>query len=367
MNTTIPKLFHGRLRWLLIIGLLVPATLAAEPETIDEPVAGGNESPFDDFRALDGLERPDSNDIDDIDEPAVDVVPEIDDFEAPDEPVLLRLDYDEAISYEVANRFQMEFEENPDFRQRFHSDMAIDYRPIDATTRDQLPVWESTSLADDRDPTGQRLLATISDYSAGIDAPHALDSPTWSYQLFRNARFSFRITDRGDVNDLRFHPPTNPVLRSSVEELVSLLATSHPALPQQPVEPGDHWTDTVDISLDDETEISETELGQTIELRYDFTDWVPCGNTACALIHVGQDIEATGFMKVRRYATNTTSSAVGAGAFLFDVEQGRIVQSDFNITADSSRLSERDTDEGTETADEMDMEMEVDSVMKLVE
>lgn len=317
-------------RWLVVLLLLLlPLPLIADPGASPEDSEDRPASPFDEFQRGDEYD-PSATISSGAMEPR-DVVPRDGLAEdPPEEAVSLRFRFDSPTRYRVNNTSRMGFEDRPGFRQVYNSGLSIEYRPISQLQRDLFPQWPmEVELSEAPEVLGQPILVTISAFSASFDQPFPLQDTARTHQLLKDAAFSYRITDRGNVSDLRIHPPTSPLARSSIEEVVRLLAASHPLLPEDDVEPGDSWSHTISLEADDEGVIKTHE----VELTYTFDKWSRCGLHFCAVIDVDQEMKAAGRMVQSNQETRSATAGTSTGSFLFDPQEGRIIRSRWDLDA----------------------------------
>lgn len=280
----------------------------------------------------------------------------------PEDPVQLRFQLDDPLTYDVHSRLHIEYPERPDLHPHYESSFVVDYEPLTETGRALLPSWAMNVGENDVDPAdGFPVVATVSGFSARFDHPPALTDPGLHYQLLRQATFSYRLGARGGVSDVRVHPPTNPVIRTSVEELVRLLAVSHPPFPDHSVEPGERWSDTAKLSMG----VDDFEITQQLNAEYHFTRWIPCRDGYCALIDVEQDLDARARYAVGRLVTHTESEGTARGRLLFDPDRGHLVDARWEIDLTGHTHTKRHTDDATETTVEVPFELDVETTFKL--
>lgn len=283
----------GLHKWLLVAVILLPTTLSAEPT---------------------------------------------DRLVAPAEPVELRFSFDEPIRYDVRTKLGMEYAEQPELEPNYQSTMTVEYRHFPRQSRDLMPHWPMhiEALADES-PRGTPVVATISEFSGAFDSPDELTESANHYQLLSDAVFSYRLTPRGTVTDVRVHPPTNPQARASVEELVRLLAMSHPALPEEAVEPGDRWSDQIDLTAED----GVVEQHLDLKLDYHFKEWTRCEQAFCAVIDIDQKMTARGQFAAGHLQTDSDATGSGKGRIVFNPSAGKIVESSWDIDVQGSTQTER--------------------------
>ena len=266
------------------------------------------------------------------------------DFGPPEEPVVLRFQWNEPLRYEIDNQITTSFEESSDLRQVYSTRMVIDYRPLSRTHRQLLPHWplslERDNGADRRDQNHSHhraLLARLEEVSSGFEEPEALSQPQRSYQLLKNATFSFQISPRGLIRDPRIHPPTSPLVRTTLEEVVHLFSDSHPLLPEEPVAPGAEWHHSIHFSMSD----SSVQKTQETEFTYRFARWTPCENNWCAVIEVIQEIRAEALVVTGERELRTSSQGEAKGVILFHPQRGKVLASQWFLDL-------RGTSRGTE-------------------
>lgn len=351
-----------KLPWMLIVLFVVPATLFAHPEVddIDALDASLDESPFDDFEPLDGFETSPSG-IAPI--PDVGDLERGDNAEPPDAAVSLRFDFDQTKTYKIRNGLRIHYDHPGDFAPVYQSGLFVEYYPIDADTRDEMSYWpvDIDTEAGDADDDGRLVRVTVGGALGVFDEPEAFSNTTSVHPLLRNATLTFRITDRGAIDDVRIHPPTNPLLRSSIEEVIRLLAASHPPLPDDDVNPGDEWTQTVEWSAQDDT----GELEHSVQLHYIFERWAPCDDAFCAIIDVKKDVEAAGIYRSGTLQTDSSSVGDGAGRIVFDANEGRVVDAQWNLDARTATLTTRKNDPDSAPVNDFGFDMEVDTAITL--
>lgn len=275
------------------------------------------DTPFGDFPRLE-TEKSDTP-VFQSDDPDVWETPEAQ--AEPDGPVELRLDPTEPVSYEVVSQMMLGFEHREHFQPEYRSGLVVEYRPISQRQRDRLPSWRPDETASTTE--GTPIIATVTDYSALFEHPTGLDNPDWMHSLLREATFSFRLTARGTVGDLRVHPPTNPLVRASIEDLTRLISQTQPPLPDQPVEPGDSWSDTVTVEVAD----GETDRHSGTDIEYTFQRWQRCPSGYCAVIEVDYQLEADGRLQPVHLHTETEAAGEARALLVFDPHKGRIVAS----------------------------------------
>ena len=340
------------LRITVVALLLLPVTLSAEPDT------PADTSPFDDFPQLDDRTG-------DTPPVAADRLPPLaapDDGEEdpPAEPVELRLDLDESLTYQVVGQLRQSFEHRPDFETDYRSGLTVEYRPISEEERHRLPRWGVDLETDDDRPFDQSILMTVTDFSRIFDSPSHFRPPHESHQLMNQARLSFRLSDRGHLSDIRVHPPTNPLMRAGIEDAIRLSATSHPPLPRDPVEPGDKWSDSIDTTSSDEG----TEQSYRLELDYEFRGWTRCGDHHCVVIDVDHRLDSSGRQESRHLINETVASGDGTARLVFDPWQGRIVSSHWATSAAGDTETTR-RQEPDETIRHFDFQTEMETTMRL--
>ncbi len=273
----------------------------------------------------------------------------VDDLEPPSEPVALRFRFDEPMRMDVNNSSRMGFDQRPDLRQIYHSGMALEYTPISHEERDALRAWPIAS--DDREAPDDAVpvLVTIYEFSGTFESPHELTDSARTHQILKDAAFSYLISPRGQVYDFRVHPPTNPLARASLEDLQRLITGSHPLLPDEPVEPGDTWTDSIELAFE-EGNVVKT---QDVTLTYRFERWGRCDMAYCALIEVDLEVKAAGRLTDGDFETQSGSVGTSSGWILFDHETGRVVRSRFELDTQGNTTARRrvgDTIEDLATA-----------------
>lgn len=262
--------------------------------------------------------------------PQMKVVPIADPQPTPTEPVTLRFRYTEPLRYDFTNTSRMGFEDKPSLRQIYRSGMAVEYRPLTEMERAVLPQWAmQVDLGDDaKDPEGQIVLATVFAFSGSFEEPHELTDTARTHQILKDAAFSYRLSDRGDISDLRIHPPTNPLARSSLEDIARLLGQAHPIFPEEPVGPGSTWTHQISLSFEDGAVVKAMD----VDLSYHFERWDQCGIAQCAIINVEQDVKAAGRLLYGSNETRSASAGQGSGQFIFAYEAGEIRSSRWNLS-----------------------------------
>ena len=293
-------------------------------------------SPFDAFPALEGYSD---------DEPRLDTDRELtpldeDSSMPPDEPVELRIAVDEPLYYEIAGRLRIDVDDY-DFQTDYRSALLVEYRPVSELRRQRLPRWDSDVSTEDSIADGQPMVARISDFSAIFEHPLHFRGSTYPHRLLQDARFSFRLDERGRIGDVHIHPPTNPVARATLEDVIRLLEQSHPALPEEPVAPGDTWSDTVELL----SEGDSAEWEQRIETEYRFHQWVRCASAACAQIKVERGIDVVGQHRGRRVDTDNSADATARATVLVRPDDGRIISSHWRLSADTHTSAQRDDGE----------------------
>ena len=302
-----------------------------------DETSGADSSPFDAFPALEGYGD---------DEPRLDTarqLPAIDDEQRPappDEPVELRITADEPLYYEIAGRLRIDVDDY-DFQTDYRSALLVEYRPVSELRRQRLPRWASDVSTEDSIADGQPMVARISDFSAIFEHPLQFRGSTYPHRLLQDARFSFRLDERGRIGDVQIHPPTNPVARATLEDIIRLLAQSHPALPEEAVGPGDTWSDSVELL----SEGDSAQWEQRLETEYRFHQWVRCGSAACAQIEVERDIDVVGQHRGRRVDTDSSADATARATVLFRPDTGRIISSHWRLSADTQTSAERNDDQ----------------------
>ena len=284
--------------------------------------------------------------------------------EAPQGPVELRFTIDDPLRYQVETRTQISYDERPDFEPHHHSSMTVEYRPITDTERDLMPRW-NVDVAESSPTvrTGISVLASIADFKSDFEQPTVMTEAAIHHQVLKNGAFSFRLTPRGEIGDIQIHPPTNPIARGSIEEMIRLLAASHPALPEEAVQPGDSWSESLELAVEDD--YVETE--QQGSLDYEFRRWAPCDGSICALIEVESAIDATGAFRARTLHTDTTSNARGRGQILLHVEAGRIVESNWSFEINGTTKTDRSDHGHTERVVDLDFRIDVSTEFVLVD
>jgi len=294
-------------------------------------------SPFDAFPALDGYGD---------DEPRLDTdrkLTPLDDGDSempPDEPIELRVAVDEPLYYEIAGRLRIDVDDY-EFESDYRSALLVEYRPVSDLRRQRLPRWDSDDLAEHSVTGGQPIVARVSDFSAFFRHPLQFREAPHPHRLLQDARFSFRLDERGRIGDLQIHPPTNPVVRATLEDVIQLLDQSHPALPEDAVAPGDTWSDSTEIQREDDSARWE----QQLDTEYQFRQWVRCGNAVCAQLDVERSIDVVGTHHARRVSTDGSASATADAAILFRPDDGRIISSHWRLSADTHTAAERDDGE----------------------
>lgn len=248
----------------------------------------------------------------------------------PTEPVELRYRFTEPLRYDFTNASRMGFEDKPDLRQIYRSGMAVEYRPLTEIERAIIPQWRmDVNVGDNpKEAQGQIVLATIYAFSGSFEEPYELIDTARTHQILKDAAFSYRITERGDISDLRIHPPTNPLARSSLEDVARLLGQAHPVFPEEPVGPGSTWKRTISLSFKDRAVVK----AQDIELIYTFKEWDLCGVAQCAVISVDQHVKAAGRLLYDGNETRSASAGEGSGQFLFDYKAGEVRGSRWNLS-----------------------------------
>ncbi len=375
---------YGRILWLALIALLLPTPLAAQAQgSSDDPgqVEQGQAfvDPFEE-EAPRPATAPDSDD--DGDRPrlgseerpyeefperrVVEERPQREAAEHPDGPVELRFRFDEPMRFDVSATSRMGFEDRPGLRQFYQSGMAVEYRPITELQRAQLPAWQmQIDAAKDNEvhEEHQILLASIFRFSGSFNEPRELSDTARTHQLLKDAHFSFRVSDRGEVSDVKIHPPTNPLVRSSMEEMIRLLVESHPVLPDEAIEPGDSWTQSIKLEADDESVVRT----QDVELEYTFNDWTRCGPTYCARIDVEQSVNAAGRYTVRNVETRSATDGSGSGWFLLDPRRGRIIRSHWTVDSQGDTNVRRRKEDTIEEVTSIRFNLSVETTIRLIE
>ena len=311
--------------WGLAAILLIPAALSAHPtvEGTDDLAPSLDPSPFADFEPLDGFEAlPATVDLDSAEDVA----------SPPDDAVLLRFDFDKPKSYEVRGGLRLLYDHRPDFSPLYQSGLHVEYRPIDEDTRRRLPRWPMQVLADEDDgidDSHSLIQVDVAEAVGAFDAPDELTDTTQVHPVLREAALTLRVSERGAISDVQVHPPTNPLLRSNLEELIRHFAASHPPLPEDPVSLGDRWTDSISWSVTDDS----AELEHSADLTYTFDGWAPCAGSLCAVIDIEKDTSATGVYYAGTLRTDSASTGKALGRMLFDVDGGRVVDAQWNLQA----------------------------------
>lgn len=352
---------------MLALCVVLPASLSAQPqiEAPDDVQASLSDSPFDDFAPLDGYEHVDTAASPGVDPTELDEAQRADEDIAtpPDTAVALRFDFDRTNTYQVRNSLRIDYDDRSHIASAYQSGHYVEYYPIDEQRRDELDYWpidvDTDGDIDLGDTTTMRV--SIGNTSNIFEQPDPLSSRTDAYSLLRQATITFRITDRGAIGDVRVHPPTNPLMRSSIEELIRLLAASHPPLPEEYISPGDSWTDTVEWSADSD----DARLSQEATLTYTFERWATCDGDYCAVIDIDQDIEARGSYYAGTLETGTVSTGAGVGRILFDVQEGRVVDSQYNVTARGATQTVREDDDDGEPVNDFSFGLHVNSTATL--
>lgn len=331
--------------------VLLPASALADT---------GPDSPFDDFPELEGPDAEartalNPGDAPDLEEKSEEVSP-------PDEPVELRLNLEERVDYEVASRLQLSYGDRPDFEPEYRSGLTVQYRPVSQTRRRQLP-GTPLEVGDTEEPQGgEGMMMTVTDFSGLFAHPSGLDHPARTHAPLRDARLSFRLGDRGQISDLRLHPPTNPTLRANAEEMMRLLTSMRPTLPEEAVQPGDDWTDTVSVQTGDE----EVERSHELDIEYTFEDWTRCGPTHCAVLKAQYQLEATGTREVVHLRTDGEAAGTTTGRLLFAPASGRVVSSQWTTDVEGETTSVRpETPE--EPVHDFEFELRVRTAMHLID
>lgn len=288
----------------------------------------------------------------------------IDVADPPDGAIPLRFRWEQSMNYDVNNVLRMGFEERPDLRQIYRSGLAIEYSPISRVQRELLPAWRMRVDVPTRETEGEvsYLLATVSNFTGVFEEPHELANASRTHQILKDAAFSFRIDDRGNVSDVRVHPPTNPLARASIEEMIRLLSVSHPVLPEEAVEPGARWTESIELSFEDGHVVKT----QDVELSYHLEEWRPCGREQCAFIRVTQDVKAAARYIEGNLETQGASAGEGSGWFMLALDSGMVVSSRWNVsTRGRTQARQRDGDRIRELA-ESRYHIEIDSSVELL-
>lgn len=283
----------------------------------------------------------------------------------PTEPVRLRFRYSSPLRYDFTNTSRMGFEDKPNLRQIYRSGMAIEYRPLTELERAVLPQWRmKVSLGENAtEPHGQIVLATVFSFSGTFEEPHELTDSARTHQILKDAAFSYRISDQGDISDLRIHPPTNPLARSSLEDVARLLGQAHPIFPDEPVEPGATWERTISLSVEDRAVVKATD----ITLTYSFDQWDQCGIAQCAIISVEQEVKAAGRLLYDGNETRSASAGSGSGQFVFDYKAGEIRSSRWNLSVrGDTKAMQRAGDQINELA-AVNFHLEVDTTVSLLD
>ena len=334
------------------------SSLAAAMAVLLLAAPAAADSPFDDFPELGAADTEEAPPV--IDDPdQIDV-----DEDAPDEPVELRLNTDEPVAFEVVSGLQITNDYSPHFEPDYRSGLVVEYTPTSMQRRDRLPHWPLTEVDDDIEG-GEPMIVTVTDYAARFEQPSGLNDPARMHSLLRDATFSFLLGERGEITDVRVHPPTSPLLRASVEEMMRLLANTSPLLPEDPVEPGDSWTDTITVDLEDDDNDRSLDLDAT----YQFESWAECPSGWCALLTVDHQIDADGTYAPIHMINEGSADGEATTRLLFDPNAGRIVSSQFDAHTRGTTTSIRpgDDDEEPEVTREYNFELHIETSTRLIE
>ncbi len=346
----------------LVLALTLPLTSSAhapgghhhhdhdhqDVQTSDDDDDFDSDSPFERLEPLPGMDPP-SETKQRI--PAMEAVEH-----APEEAVSLRLRLDAPVTYDAHHVVDLELDGEHHFTPRHRSSLQITYQPIDDDGRDAHRHF-GESMAPDAD--GQLILGTVDHAQVAIDAPRSLVDDATAYQLYDDAQFSFRLGERGQIGDIRVHRSTNPIVMTTVSEIAQYFAQSMPALPEEPVAPGDTWDDTFTL---EETNDEHTRH-QEVDMIYRFEEWVPCGDAHCAAITVHSDLEAAGRHQRGRLDTHVEAAGQQETTFFLDPEAGQVVASRSSTHAHGHTHTDHDReDEGIHRTVEFDHHVHIDSL-----
>ncbi len=347
---------HHRLPWVLLVFFFVPAALSAHPtaEGSDELNPTLEESPFADFEPLSGFEERSGEPLE-LEDSAHDTEG------MPEKAVALRFQFDRTMTYEVRNALRLHYDHRPDFAPVYQSGLFVEYYPIDEDYRDELARWPVDIDSEDTAVDGALLRLRIGNAVGSFDAPEALTDDTDVHPLLRDAVLSFRISDRGHIGDVQVHPPTNPLSRSSIEEMIRLLSASYPPLPEQDVSPGDSWENTVEWSVGDD----DAELEHSAKFTYTFEKWTPCESGHCAVIDIEQVIDASGTYFSGTLQTDGVSSGESLGKVVFDVDAGLVVGAQWNLDARGATMTTRTEKPDSEPINDFGFGLNVDTTVSL--
>ena len=337
MNLRISRLLIPALL-LSLVGVPSSLLVAQESERAAEaPVDPFGDSPFADDeeeeRRLPLGEDPETSEV----LPAlIPVIPESD-LRPPSGAIRLAFNFDESYRMDVNNTSRMGFDQRPDLRQVYHSGMALEYSPIDDATRESLPTWRIGAPEEDIPDDARPVLVTAYEFSGSFESPRELRDSARTQQILKDAAVSFRITPQGRIYDFRVHSPTNPLARSSFEDLMDLISASHPLLPAEPIAPGHTWSQNIEIRVEDNAVVKT----QDVTLNYRFDRWGRCDSHYCAVIEIEQDVQAAGRMLDGDYETRSATVGSSEGWILFDHETGRVVRSRFELDAQGNTAARR--------------------------
>lgn len=252
--------------------------------------------------------------------------------ELPTTPRVLRYKMTRPIEYVVRGNHRLAVQGRDDLEQRYVSSNVVRYTPL--SSDDELPprAW-AMSLDDaavDAKPLARgetRVLMRVLKSYSSFELPNMLNAPERSHQILRQATLSYRMDDRGKIDDVRVHAPTHPLARGSIEQFARLAATTQPVFPTRPVGPGDTWEqNAVYRDADGLAQYSEDTVN-----TYTLERWRPCRNSVCALIKVEQEMKSAGRMLYNKQETRGATLGQGTGLLLFDYRRGEIVRSTWKL------------------------------------
>jgi len=249
----------------------------------------------------------------------------------PQTPQILRYRVDRPLRYVVRGTNRMAVKDREDLKQIYRTSNVVRYEPIEDA---QVPAsrWHNEDQEQvDKIPlqAGERRVMMEVEKSFGeFLQPDLLGQTERTHQVMRQARVSYRMTEQGQISDVRVHSPTHPLAKSSLSQVAHLSGTMQPALPERAVGPGDTWEQAI-IYRDAEglAQMSEDSVN-----RYTFERWRPCRDSLCAYITIKQEMKAAARMKWRDQETKGASVGYGSGWILFDYQRGEIVKSFWKLT-----------------------------------
>lgn len=245
----------------------------------------------------------------------------------PQTPQILRYRIDRPLRYVVRGTNRMAVKGREDLKQVYRTSNVVRYDPLGES--DPLPAsrWHNEDQQQVEkiplQPGELRVMMEVEKSYGEFLQPDLLEQTERTHQIMRQARVSYRMTEQGQISDVRVHSPTHPLAKSSLAQTAHLAGTMQPAFPERAVGPGDTWDQAI-VYRDAEglAQMSEDSVN-----RYTFERWRPCRDSLCAYITIKQEMKSAARMKWRDQETQGASTGNGEGWLLFDYQRGEIVKS----------------------------------------